>query len=818
MTHTAVATPLHRLLAPTTPPDDLFATQLQREQQQTKRSEDRHRTQQRRLKESGKESALNYGSALFKATQERLKQELDLRFEEAVLNPEVARAYGAAYPYFDSFDSTDQVATVALIAAIDLLSRRYRRPTFCQHIGRAIENEARLIRLRNRAPTVQRKLFKSGMKRQQVASKKVMEALSCPCPAWGNKARLMVGEFLLESIVKATGLFKVEKVRVGKTMPSFVLATDDALAFIKAVKPSEAKTSYGPMVVPPRPWTDLWTGGTLTNHAPLIHVHLHDMERIDETIKRLYAPRDLSTVLTTVNYLQSIPLQVDSGTVEECRIAWDNGIEGLFPCRRVPPEIPERLSHDPDPEALKVRNRMAAAAYRDREKNRHVRVSIERSIQAAEEMQGRELWQAYHLDYRGRYYAENRTCTHQGPDHEKAMLGFQPQPVNDEAIDWILKAAAGHYGLSRDTWEARLTWGRQNRERLLAAAADPLGKLELWRSAKDPWQFLQLCKGYKEAVETGATGVPIRLDQTTSGLGILSALLRLEDTGRLCNLHGKTPKDLYSLVAERVTKALMVDLEMGDEKQKGLAQLWLEIGVGRGLIKGPVLAAPYGGRYQGLADSVVDFLDDHYGYVPLEQYLYKVATPGKYLASVIWREMKPVIAPAMTLKAWLMKAVKKVMAEGKPLEWTSPSGLPMEAADRMTTTKQVNTLLYGVRGTISIAEAPVDGKLNHKAASRNISANFVHSFDAAMVSLLTTSLARRDIPLLCNHDCFATTANRASELHNELLTTFAGLYRTDWLAVLREEMQAQSGISLPALPEYGSLPVGQIGTNPYLFS
>ena len=818
MTHTAIATPLHRLQATSTPPDDLFATQLQREQQQKKRSEDRERTNQRRLREMGKESCLRYGRALFQATQEKLKVELDRRFEEAVIRPEMARAFGSVYPLFDAFDSTDQVAAVGLIAAVDQLSRQMKRTAFCRFIGSAIERESRLIRLRQRAPLVQRKLFKSAMTRTQVASKETLRKLNCPCPEWSAKTRVLVGEFLLEAIITATGMFKVEKRKAGRHMAHMVLATDDALAFVKAVRPGEANTIYGPMVSRPRPWADVWTGGTLTNDEPLIRVNGQEGARVEETVRRLYVPADLSVIFKAVNHLQGVQLQVDGEMVQNCRIAWDNGIEGLYPCGRVPLAVPERLGHDPDPEALKVRNRLAAAAHRDQEQNRHVRISIERSIQSAEEMKGRSLFQAYRLDHRGRFYAVNRTCTHQGQDHEKAALSFEPAPVGEEGIEWILKAAAGHYGLSRDTWEARLTWGRQNHERLLAAAADPLGRLELWRSAKDPWQFLQLCKGYKEALETGATGVPIRLDQTTSGLGILSALLRLEGPGRLCNIYGKTPSDLYSVVAEGVTKALLSDLELGDEKQRGLAQMWLEIGVERSLIKGPVLAQPYGGMYQGVADSVVDFLDKRYGYVPLEQFIYKVSTPSKYLASLIWREMKPFTDEPMAVKKWLRAVAKTAMTQDQPLRWTTPAGVPVESADRMALKKDVYTLLFGKLQCLSLRETPADGKLNYKAAAKTITANYVHSFDAALVGIVSSCAADHNIPLLCNHDCFATTPTRASELHNLLLTSFAGLYRTDWLEVHHQEMEALTGLSLPKPPARQGLGVGLIGTNPYLFS
>ena len=798
--------------------DGLLQEQLQREEKQRTRSMEAVASSQRRLKELGRESALPHGQALFKATGEALSDALKLLFEEAVIDPTRARVHGAAYPFFDEFDSVDQVAAVALTAAIDLLTRRHRRPTFSQHIGAAIELEARLIRLRGRAPLAQRKLFRTGMSRKAIASKYVLQALNCPCPEWDNRSRLLVGEFLLSTIVESTGLFVVGKRKVGRHLAYMVWPSEWALEFVKRTKPRRNTASYGAMVVPPRPWVGCRGGGLLSGGSPLVHVHLHQMDWADRVIDRLYEPADMKTVIDAVNHLQTVPLRVSSEMTEIVRIAWDGGIDGLFQCSKVPLEVPERLASDPDPEALKVRNNMAAKAHRDREKFRCARVKIERTVQAAEELAGKEIYQAAHIDYRGRIYASNRTVTHQGPDGEKSLLSFRPEPINEEGIEWLLKAAAGHWGMSRAKWEDRLQWGLDNRERLLAAATDPLGRLELWRSAKDPWQFLQLCQGYREAVETGATGVPIRLDQTTSGLGILSALLRHEGIGRLCNVWGNSPKDLYAVVAERVTAALKQDQQFGDERGKFMSQLWLEIGVDRSLVKGPVLAAPYGGGYNGLSDMVVDFLDDHYGFVGVEQFMKKVAGPSRYLASVIWREMKVVIDPAMVISKWLKACVKVSFTEGMPLKWTTPSGLPMEVADQMVKERRVNTLLFGSKGTVVIAAAEEDGKLNPKAASKNISANTTHAFDAAFAAMICSSMGQLSAPVLANHDCFATTPARAGQLHNLLLTTFRGLYQTDWLAVMHEEMQFNTGLKLPKPPERGTLRQGLIGENPYVFS
>lgn len=779
---------------------------------------DAQRTNERMLKEMGKESALTYGSQLFKQKHDHLTQALKLLFEEAVCNPYMARAHGAALPYFNEFDSPDQVAAVALIAALDMLTRRMSCISFMQHLGAAIEKEQRLMRLRDVSPLVQRKLFRSGLSRSQIARKEILQKLNVPCPVWNNKARTQVGGLLLDAVVVSTGLFEVAFRKAGRHRQRMIQPSDEAVAFIKACPPKEARSSAGPMLVPPRPWHDLFGGGLLSNGACLIHVPVQEISRVREYAYEVYGQTDLSQIYGAVNHLQSVALVVSGEMTSIVRTSWENGIKGLFPCAKAPPELPERLGSDPDEEALRFRNKMAARIHRDRDRNRCTRIRIERSIQAAEELSDETVWQAMHLDYRGRIYAENRNCTTQGQDHEKSVLNFKPEPVGPDGIDWIYKAAAGHYGMSRDTWEARWQWGRKHHEQMLAVAEDPLSKLELWRSAKDPWQYLQTCRGLKEALETGSTGVPIRLDQTTSGLGILSSLLRDEPTARLCNVIGKTPRDLYSLVAERVTQRLVEDLELGEEKTRIQAQQWLEIGVKRSLIKAPVLAAPYGGTYMGLADAVVDFLDEYHGYVDIEDFMFKVSIPSKYMASLIWAEMKPFVEPCSVIKQWLRKVVKKVMLSEKPVEWTAPTGLPLRAADRKAQVLTISTLLYGTRVRVSYHHQPVDEQLDPKAACRNITANFTHALDAALAAMVACEAAATSMPVAMNHDCFQTTPGRASQLHNLLLTTFSGLYRTDWLAVWHEEIQSRSGVEIPAPPERGELPVGQIGSNPYLFS
>ncbi len=176
---------------------------------------------------------------------------------------------------------------------------------------------------------------------------------------------------------------------------------------------------------------------------------------------------------------------------------------------------------------------------------------------------------------------------------------------------WLFKAAAGHYGMSRDHWAVRQKWARRT--------SNGCSLLQLTRWASLNCGVMRQTRGSsckcaapcRRCWTQARTGVPIRLDQTTSGCGILSTLVRDAKVARMCNVIGKTPRDLYSHIAERVCMRLGHDLQLGDDKQKALAEVWLRRGIDRKLVKGPVLAAPYGGSYMSLCDGLVDALDMH---------------------------------------------------------------------------------------------------------------------------------------------------------------------------------------------------------------
>lgn len=791
--------------------------QRDKELRLVRRAKDARTTSESRLLALQKESALAYGQTAFALFHSAFSRRLQEDLEEFAADPGKARQFASVFPFFDGFKSPDHIAAVALVAAVDQLSRRQRLLSYCQGLAGTLEAEAKLLKLESKQPADIYQLIKTHGAKKLIEDK-VLMSLGVVAAKWTRKTKADIGLYLAFALQHSTGLIEINRGQVGRTAPYFVEPSEAALTLVKTVPRGSLRVAHGPMTCLPRSWdSSLMGGGMLTNQKALITLTIQDQDRAEALLP--YQRADLSRiVIPAINYLQQVPLEVSAEVVAAQRTAWDAGMPGLFPCSRVAPPWPERIGGGDSIEAWKIRKHLEGKVLEDRKKFRNMRIKIERSLQVAEEIAGQTVYQPYMTDSRGRTYTTNRLVSSQGTDREKATLNFKPELAGDEGLDWLLISAAGHSHLGRASWKERLEWGQQNIELIRAAADDPLNRTELWRSTKDPWQFLQACVGIRDTLDGLPTGAPVRMDQTTSGIGILAALVRDAKVGRQCNLWGSTRSDLYTDVIKRIEKQLLLDLEDPDTPHaKENASFWLEHGIERKMMKTPVLAAPYGGTMRSISEPIIEYLIAE-KYVPEERYHLDIAFPGRYLARIAHKEIKQMTSSVMQVRKWLMACCKESLKQQIQLQWTGPFGWPMIVADRETRTQFISSFLYGTRKKIVYMDSPAEMKLNYIAANKSIGANLVHSLDAALVHSVSYECAERKLPLLVNHDCYACQPFRAKELHQLLLKQIRSLYTPDLLADIHAEMQARTGLKLPQPPVVGDLNPALIGENSYLFS
>lgn len=760
-----------------------------------------------RLQSLGRESATGYGRALFVEHGEPLLLALDSLLTRFVLDPLIAGPHYCALPLLLHFADrgATPVAAVALRKVLDGISRRHTHRKLCGAIGRAIEDEVKAGRIAAHDKDVLR-LMRKHEGRRAVVDPKTLQALRLGHGQWTTTDKFEVGALLLDLVVAETGLVRIVKQSVRGRTTVMVEPTEAAIEAIKAAAADLEPQPQAPQLTPPPPWAD---------HKGLV-------SRRDGLSLDYLEGASLGGVLRVVNHLQQQTLLVDPWMAQLQADAWAANLRGLFPVTRDPQEAPPRPGDNADRMAWREWRRAARTAWGEERQNQPARKRIQESIDQCLAVAGAPIWFRYDLDFRGRIYSSNRYVTHQGPDNEKAAISFlQGQPCDEDGAEWILKAAAGHWGLARASWAERLQWGRDNSDLLVAIAESPLDRVDLWRDAKDPWQLLQQARAWALWLEDPNTPItaPIRFDQTTSGLGIAAALVRDRRLARETNLIGSTRHDIYVAVAEALLQVLRLDLEAGTPARQRWAGQWLELGIDRALVKGPVMSSIYGAKFRSVFDGLADHLLAQVELRSPSDYQQLIVMPARYLAQQLQEVLKPQLEPLYALKNWLERISGAVVRRQQPIRWTSPAGLPVVLAGKQRTNAPARTLLHGSQGWRTDDSERRREELSARATNRGITANLVHSFDAAHAHAVVCRAVDVRAELLPNHDCFAVIPSRAAWLHRTLHQELRTLYLPEWLEEIAAEISGESGVyGLPMPPMVGTLSTGEVGQNPYCFS
>jgi len=737
---------------------------------------------------------------------ETVRDALELLLAKWALKPGMAGPHYCALPLLLHLGGGGPAVIVSVVLPLvcDEISQTRSHRRLCQQIGLAIEREARGSRLQEEREETLR-LMKRRYSAKQITAPGMLKTMGIQAKPWSPSDRFEVGALLLDLVVGATGLVQLATVTTSGRKRIEVRPTPDALATAKAYPPRPPAVKRQPMLVPPRPWTGLEGGGHLGNRRPLVvrAPHLKDS--------------DLCSQLAVVNQLQRQQITVDPWMVALQRQAWEQDIPGLFLVKRQPLALPPRPTELVGKAAMREWHQLMEEAGDDRRRNLALRVRIQRSLGALKELTEGPCWFAYELDWRGRIYTANREATHQGPDWEKACIQLPGRPAGEDGFEWLLRAAAGHWGI-RGTWEERLQWGRDNLDLLTAAAADPLEQTGLWRDAKDPWQFLQLCRGVLDWLQDPRRpiGCPVRLDQHASGMAILAALTRDAKLAAATRMIGDGPVDLYGLMAERTAAALQRDLETGPPHCQHMAAKWLELGVDRSSLKGPTMTRVYGAGYWSCAEGLMNRLEEQRPGLAPARYQQELVRPSQYLASIIGGVLKEELASCQAVRAWLREVSYRVVKTQQEVIWTSPTGMPVVLGREMEQRRRVPTAVSGSRRWARTKATT--GELSALATARGITANLIHSFDAAFCQRIVSTAGEQGIDLLTNHDCFGAVPANAAALHRMLHEELASLYRPSWLPRVAKEIEARSGVALRPPPMSGRLRVGEIGSNPYAFS
>ena len=801
-----------------TAPVDGNQAQLNRQRAEERRAREKQQNARASLRQHRQEGALAHGRYLLRVHSRPVVEELTRTLGLYLEHPTKAGPFLASLPRLEAFRKPEQAVVLALQVVVNQISAGWPFSTLAVAIGRALETEVKGQLMAASKPATFRQMRRRHSKRAALVRDRMLKALKVDHEPWTTSQKAEVGGLLLTLIERATELIEVRLERMGDKTVKMVRPTPATLELCRSIGASDPRVARGPMLQPPVPWRGAKGGGYLQSEEGLVR---HRMG--GEVGNAYFEARLQPQTLTVVNHLQGQQLWIDPEFVGIVRQAWEAGGCGLFKVQRNGPRLPEKPLDDASRQEWGAWKREAAIAHDDQRRNLGRRLQIERGIKGLEENAGQPVWFPYELDFRGRIYTSNKLASHQGPDYSKGAINFAQGQVLDEAgFHWLLRSAAGHWGLSRATWDERLQWGLSNLELLVALAENPLNLSDRLATASDPWQLLQAARAIRAWLQDRATpiGCPVRLDQTTSGCGIIAALLRDEWLATQTNVTGSRPLDLYATVADGVIQEVHKFLHHDQKHVHLMAQQLLEMGINRKLLKGPVLAVPYGGRMQGTIDGLCRYLEEKLGWVEAWEYDFKVTRPATFLAKVIHEQLKRQLPSAIAFQQWARAVGRAVISKQHLIEYTTPAGFPVRLGNRTPTKLVIKTELFG-RGSLqmTLEEEPPSGELSVRQTNGSLAANLIHSLDGSLCQVAIDRAAAVGEQLLTNHDCFAVRAGSVPWLQSQLLDELRETFKTDWLGVMAKEIKNSTGISeLPRPPKVGTLRVGTIGCNPYCFS
>jgi DNA-directed RNA polymerase len=538
---------------------------------------------------------------------------------------------------------------------------------------------------------------------------------------------------------------------------------------------------------------------------------------------------DLSEEFKCVNALQRTPWRTNNRVIEVLRNVWDSGEEwaGLPPRNdlALPPypfdKEPADLS-EYEKEEFKNWRKRRNSIYQFNAKSMSKRIQVERTVQLAEDYRKfEEFWFVWQLDFRGRKYPVESFMSPQVADWGKATIEFANGVTidNEEEAEWLAIHGANTFGEDKISLKERVRWAYANEENIVRTAENPLDFL-WWTEADKPFQFLAWVFEFYGWLRQGpgfVTHQPCAADGTCNGLQHLSAILRDERGGAAVNLTpSDLPKDIYTDVANETKRLVEADARSGN----AMAKQCLEFGIDRKITKRPVMIVPYSGTQHACRGYIEEAIEEKVAKGAKSPWGDDYFTPSLYLSAHVWAAIGTVITAAREVMAFVKDIGRAYARHNLPMEWVTPTGLLVRQAYPELELRRIKTHIDG--SIIKLAyQHQKDGTISKSKTASGASPNFIHSLDAAALTLTVNNcldLGIKDFAMV--HDSYGTHSPNMKHLGDVLRESFVTMYKeNDVLQQLYDRAASKVGTEdLPEVPKQRDLDLDKILQSKYFFS
>lgn len=653
---------------------------------------------------------------------------------------------------------------------------------------------------------------------------------------WGRAMKVKVASPILNAILESSDIFEVTSHEENLKTHRNLTLTDEATDLInqRVFDASWAEPMFGPLVVPPKPWTSFETGAyqdsMLSALVPMVRKATSEQRR---ALVRDFEKNPEPLYVKSINALQATPLRINKRVLDVLDYCVSEKLRfSKFPDLEPPefPKLPDDFDSLPEKTQRQLKRDQKDWHLKRRESVANLVVMNDDLRQAHRMSEVPQFYLPWSFDFRGRMYPVSHFNYHRD-DHVKALFEFaRGKPVAEEDRGWLaihLANVGDFQKISKKSLDDRIQWVLDNDQWLRLVNDNPIGTFDLWTQADKPFQFLAAIFAYYS--DDPVCHLPISLDGTNSGVQHYALALRSSKDGHMVNLlPDDTCQDVYQTVADQVIQDLTED--GSDEAKK-----WLEFGISRSTVKRNVMTYGYSSVERGFGDQIIEDLmqplqkDVNYGTIvehpfgdPREQEHY-----ARFLAKFNYQAVQKVISSVAQGMAFLQSYADALARESKSVRWTTPSGFPAIQRYTKPDVKRVRIFLYDREAKMTkqsrLTLHGIGPKYDTRKARAGVAPNFVHSLDAAHMQLaICHGLDQGIEDFFMIHDSFGTNAADTWAFYHNIRHAIVDMYE-DNCVLSNFEIECRNRLANPDMelmqvPEKGDLDVRAVLESEYCFS
>lgn len=598
---------------------------------------------------------------------------------------------------------------------------------------------------------------------------------------------------------------------------------------------------YFPMLSPPKPWTNYYNGGYLTDLKDMVTHPQYQVMR--HYFKSANESGQLRSIYQSLSVLGETKWTVNRNVFESLQKVFEYN-DGFL---KIPPSLSHlgaNLTPKPKIEDYDNGEDYKKACFRVNYINKEKlsdfydiksqRIQFNMTFNVAKSLyeNGDIFFLPHQLDFRGRAYPSTSCLNHHGEDYVRALLMFwDSKPLGKQGFNWLKYQLAGLYGFDKLDMSERVAFVDNNLSEIIDSAKNPLNGKMWWTKAEKPWQTLALCHEINDIINHIDAGhevsefgsrIPIHQDGSCNGFQHYAAL-GLDSAGaKVVNLLPGERMDIYTVVLDLVKKSVEKELETGSDYFE-LAELSLKI-LNRKMVKQTVMTSVYGvthfGAKEQVSSRIKELINDAtvqlkagHSYAGIDDELLKRiedkrASLASFISIRILQSIHSLFPNAKLLQLWLMENCQRVvtafrkgtsgilqkgqkgtkflqLSPYQSMIWTSMSGFPVVQLYRHFKHSNVKTTLQN----ISIIKPYKFTSVDVRRQLNGIAPNFVHSIDATHLLMTSTAAKKSDILFASVHDSFWTHPSEVPELSKLIREEFVRLHTSDNISNLRLNLQ-----------------------------